>query len=269
MSFDFLFEMPEEDFFLFDQEPAGFIDKCSELNPINGNLDDILPSTNDSADDSDSEQDSEVAKLTVKWTHEEDELLQSLGVRFKKNWTMIGRYFPDKNLQAVRARWLNKHDPKVKRYRWTKEEDDLIIALFIKHGGNWKAIANQFKERPADSIKNRFYGTVKKKLTQKQREALRNSKAVPSLSVANNSEAEKSKDRSAIDHEQIKELVNIHMKKLGTVEIANINLNPQKQSLTASQKQQRLQALYDKIGEIQSVIARTKERLSEISTPDN
>ncbi|CAG9313872.1 unnamed protein product [Blepharisma stoltei] len=103
------------------------------------------------------------------WTPEEDELLSQLTKKYKKRWDIISNYFPDKNAQAVQRRWANKHDPNVIKTRWTPEEDELILKLYKNYGGNWKKITACLKGRPADAVKNRFYGTIKKKI-QKQNE---------------------------------------------------------------------------------------------------
>ena len=47
----------------------------------------------------------------------------------------------------------------------------MIIDLFIQNGGNWKHIAQQLG-RPADCVKNRYYGTIKKRLTPYQKQLL-------------------------------------------------------------------------------------------------
>lgn len=47
---------------------------------------------------------------------------------------------------------------------WTEEEDNLILDMHLKFGGNWKKIADALPGRPADAIKNRYYSTLKKRL---------------------------------------------------------------------------------------------------------
>jgi hypothetical protein len=47
---------------------------------------------------------------------------------------------------------------------WTDEEDNLILDMHLKYGGNWKKIALELPGRPADAIKNRYYSTLKKRL---------------------------------------------------------------------------------------------------------
>lgn len=50
----------------------------------------------------------------------------------------------------------------MKKSNWTVEEDELIFLLFKKYGSSWSRLAKHFIGRTENSIKNRFYSTVRK-----------------------------------------------------------------------------------------------------------
>ena len=56
----------------------------------------------------------------------------------------------------------------MKRGNWTPEEDKLIFRLYHEHGSKWTVIAQFLDGRTENSIKNRFYSTLRK-YTQKEK----------------------------------------------------------------------------------------------------
>jgi len=54
--------------------------------------------------------------------------------------------------------------PSINNKNWTKQEDDLIWALYLEIGPKWKYIAKKLNGRPENAVKNRFHGKLKKKL---------------------------------------------------------------------------------------------------------
>lgn len=99
-----------------------------------------------------------------KWSPEEDNLLKTLAKSLKRDWVKIAKHFPAMSISAIQRRWNNKLDPKIKKARWSKDEDDVIIKLYHEIGGNWKIISQHLDGRPPNAIKNRFYGALKRKL---------------------------------------------------------------------------------------------------------
>lgn len=79
------------------------------------------------------------------WSKEEDEKLkravEELG---DKNWVRIERFSglarPAKN---CRLRWLNYLRPNLKKYPFTKEEEDFIFLLHAQYGNAWSRIASK------------------------------------------------------------------------------------------------------------------------------
>ena len=96
------------------------------------------------------------------WTQSEDFLLREVSQRYRPDWKKIAGFFPGKPKSAVRRRWENKFDPDIRRAPWTEEEDAAIQKLLAEIGPVWRKIATRLPGRPADMIKNRYYGHIKR-----------------------------------------------------------------------------------------------------------
>jgi hypothetical protein len=99
-----------------------------------------------------------------KWSPEEDNRLKSLAKSLKGDWAKIAKHFPSMTISSIQRRWSNKLDPNIKKARWSKDEDEIIIKLYADIGGNWKIISQHLEGRPPNAIKNRFYGALKRKM---------------------------------------------------------------------------------------------------------
>ena len=83
---------------------------------------------------------------------------------YGKNWKKIALFFPGSTPEMLENRYKNKLDPKLKRTKFTKEEDEKVLALYNQFGNKWKEIASFFPDRNVTMIKNRFYSYLKKKV---------------------------------------------------------------------------------------------------------
>jgi len=54
---------------------------------------------------------------------------------------------------------------KLKKGRFTEDEDEKLIELYGQLGSKWSTIAYYFPRRTADMIKNRFHSSIKKRMT--------------------------------------------------------------------------------------------------------
>ena len=97
------------------------------------------------------------------FTRQDDLKIIELVEIYGLNWVAIANNFPGFKAEALEERYYNKLDPKLKRTKFTEEEDEKIINLYLKFGNNWKEISNYFEDRNANMIKNRFYSFLKKK----------------------------------------------------------------------------------------------------------
>ena len=97
------------------------------------------------------------------WTTEEDEkLYQWVSKEGPTKWSQCSQIIVGRSGKQCRERWFNNLNPVVKKGNWTIEEDDLIFKLYMQYGSSWSKIAKHLKGRTENSIKNRFYSTIRK-----------------------------------------------------------------------------------------------------------
>ena len=76
----------------------------------------------------------------------------------------------DRTSKQVEERYKYFLHPHLNKGKWTKEEDDTIIALVKHHGLNWSVITEELKQadplnyRCNNSIKNRWHSNLKDKM---------------------------------------------------------------------------------------------------------
>lgn len=101
------------------------------------------------------------------WSIEEDNSLMELVQKYGQNWSIIASSLPGRTGKQVRERYLNNLDPLLNRSKFSLEEDEKIIELYVSLGPKWKEISKNFVGRTENMIKNRFYSHIKKKLLLK------------------------------------------------------------------------------------------------------
>jgi hypothetical protein len=107
------------------------------------------------------------ARVKKPWTHAEDELLRALVAQMGVGmWACIAQHIPDRSGKQVRERWLNHLSPTVTKLPWSPEEDRLILETHVQYGNAWSKIARLLKGRSDNSVKNRFYTTLKRRYVQ-------------------------------------------------------------------------------------------------------
>ena len=105
------------------------------------------------------------------WTADEDfamlSLVQEIGL---KNWSVVAEKLAERfNIKhrsgkQCRERWHNHLDPSVDKKPWTQADDDLIFELYKLHQKSWSKIAEGIPGRTDNSVKNRFYSTLRRNL---------------------------------------------------------------------------------------------------------
>lgn len=105
------------------------------------------------------------------WTDEEDSAVKRLIAEHgTHNWTLISKELADKYSvfsrtgKQCRERWKNHLNPAVDKSPWSKVEDSKILDLWRKMGKAWTSIARYFPGRSENSVKNRFYSSMRKYL---------------------------------------------------------------------------------------------------------
>ena len=96
------------------------------------------------------------------WTREEDELLRMAVSNCRPIlWDVVAESVPGRSAIQCKERWLYRLDPEVKRTRFEKWEDDLIVRERLRIGNHWTVIANKLPGRTPCAVKNRWYSCLR------------------------------------------------------------------------------------------------------------
>ncbi|OHT06500.1 DNA-binding protein eta2 [Tritrichomonas foetus] len=119
----------------------------------------ILPSsTNTSINPNNN---SDTPKLKGAWSPEEDEKLRSAVAACDPIlWDIVAESVPGRSAIQCKERWLYRLHPEVKKTRFEKWEDDLIIKERCRVGNHWTLIANKLPGRTSCAVKNRWYSVL-------------------------------------------------------------------------------------------------------------
>ena len=105
-----------------------------------------------------------------KWTKEQDDYLKELipNPLVEINWFVIHQAFSKrysvKSQKQIKLRWENNLSPTLSTESWDACELRKLLDLYRTHGNKWKVIAGHFKGRTDNSVKNRFFGLIRKGL---------------------------------------------------------------------------------------------------------
>jgi hypothetical protein len=121
------------------------------------------------------------------WSQREDSALLRLIKLHGKDWSTLSKYMGNRTGKQIRDRYLNTLDPDLARIKFTDEEDQKILELYLKYGSKWTTISKCLKGRSGDMVKNRFYSVIKNRL-----------KALSPLPTTNLGEKDKPWDNSHI-----------------------------------------------------------------------
>lgn len=181
----------------------------------------------------------------LRWTVDEDKKLAKLAKVFKKDWSKIAEHFANKPPHSLEKRWTKKYDPEVIVGNWTQEEDDLILKLFEVEGSNWGRIARHLPGRVQSSVKNRFYGTIRKRLPEHVLERIaKRGKWQRLLSTI---------DNEAVDESEI--LVNSASHSLNSMSLES------RGSFTDDERRERLTVLTTRMQSLEVFLNHTKSQI--------
>ena len=97
------------------------------------------------------------------WSIEEDrKLLEWVRMEGPTQWSKCAKYISGRSGKQCRERWFNTLHPEVKKGGWDPKEDYIIFESFSKFGSKWSKMAKELPGRTENSIKNRFYSTLRR-----------------------------------------------------------------------------------------------------------
>ena len=100
------------------------------------------------------------------WDIEEDIKLKELVLKSNNiSWKEISENFSDRSSKQCRDRWVNYLNPNLEDKDWTLDEDNTLVQLHSMFGNKWSKIALIMKGKSENSIKNRWYGSISKRIT--------------------------------------------------------------------------------------------------------
>ena len=101
-----------------------------------------------------------------KWNKEEDMLLIQLVEKYQqKNWRKISYHFGNKTSLQCFSRY-KRIRPGIRKGKWKKEEDEMIIKLIEKYGTSWAKISKEIKTRNGKQIRDRYLNVLNPSLNR-------------------------------------------------------------------------------------------------------
>lgn len=105
------------------------------------------------------------------WSIQEDKkLVEWVKREGPTRWSQCAEYIKGRNGKQCRERWFNSLNPAVKKGSWTAEEDFKNFFYYKKFGGKWAKTSIYFEGRTENSLKNRFYSTLRRVAAEKKKE---------------------------------------------------------------------------------------------------
>ena len=105
------------------------------------------------------------------WTIEQDrKLLDWVKREGPGQWSQCAEFITGRSGKQCRERWFNTLNPEVIKGNWTPEEDFIIFDSYRQFGSHWTKIAEKLAGRTENSIKNRFYSTLRRISSRKKAE---------------------------------------------------------------------------------------------------
>ena len=104
-----------------------------------------------------SEQKETKRKTKNAFSEKEDQQLKTLVDQYGlKNWPTIAKFLPNRSPRQCRERYNLYLREDLSNTPWTNDEDALLIRLVAKFGHKWSKMTQNFPNRTANNIKNRF-----------------------------------------------------------------------------------------------------------------
>jgi len=92
----------------------------------------------------------------ILWSEEEDNLLrEQLKIKRRNNWKFIAQKLKNKSISQIYLR-VKIIDPKLKKGKFSKEEDEKLTRLVEIFGNSWSLFSKLFKNRNSKQLRIRY-----------------------------------------------------------------------------------------------------------------
>ncbi|KAI8850267.1 Homeodomain-like protein [Chytridium lagenaria] len=103
------------------------------------------------------------------WTEEEDDKLQALVEKHGSDWISVASAMEARSERQCLHRWRQTVKPGIKRGRWNRNEDQLLLNAVRRHGrGNWSIISNDIPDRTGVQCRERFENVLNPELRKEE-----------------------------------------------------------------------------------------------------
>lgn len=138
-------------------------------NPISSKPKQVSPSKSTNIVDTNKQtinyQQQTISKLKGSWSLEEDTRLREAVANCDPIlWDIVAEKVPGRSAIQCKERWLYRLHPEVKKTRFEKWEDDLIIKERNRVGNHWTLISNKLPGRTSCAVKNRWYSVLRNRV---------------------------------------------------------------------------------------------------------
>jgi hypothetical protein len=97
----------------------------------------------------------------------EDEIIIDFAQRNGgKAWGGITEILPSRSAKQCRERWNNHLNPTINTEGWSGDEDRFILNFVKIYGTKWSQLAELIPSRTDNAIKNRWYGSISKRIDE-------------------------------------------------------------------------------------------------------
>lgn len=98
-----------------------------------------------------------------KWSEIEDRSLIALIEKHGQNWTLLSECMKSRSSKQCRERWMNHLNPKLKKTKWSAEEDAKLLELAALYPRKWAEMARGIPGRTENMAKCRYHTLVRRK----------------------------------------------------------------------------------------------------------
>jgi hypothetical protein len=137
------------------------------------------------------------------WRLDEDKkLIEWVKLEGPHKWSQCAELILGRSGKQCRERWFNTLNPDVKKGNWSAKEDYNIFYLFAEYGSKWSKIAMHFPGRTENSVKNRFYSTLRRIASESKKvgQASYSASCIGTVSCVGDSEVGTIMTTNTLDH---------------------------------------------------------------------